>query len=92
MTGQRIHVFITGKVQGVYFRKSMKTKAEQNRVNGWVKNLKDGRVEAVIEGESKNVDLTLEWCHGGPGGSVVEDVVVHKEEYGAEFDSFEIIY
>lgn len=89
---RRIHVFITGKVQGVYFRKSMKLKAEQNKVNGWVKNLRDGRVEAVVEGEDKNVDLTTEWCHSGPSGSIVEDIVVRREMYAAEFDSFEIRY
>lgn len=92
MVYQRIHVFVAGKVQGVYFRKSTKLKAEQNKVCGWVKNLSDGRVEAVMEGEEKDVDLMTEWCYGGPTGSIVEDVIVHKEVYAGEFDSFEIRY
>ena len=88
----RIHVHITGKVQGVYFRKSTQTEAEKNTVYGWVKNLNDGRVEAVMEGEEENVNQTLEWCRKGPDGSKVDDITVQNETYTGKYDSFEIRY
>jgi acylphosphatase len=85
-------VYITGKVQGVYFRQNMRNIARKHNVNGWVKNLKDGRVEAVFEGEEDNVHQVIEWCHIGPTGARVDDVDVIYEEYRGEFDSFDIIY
>jgi len=88
----RTHVYITGKVQGVYFRQNMRNVARKHNVNGWVKNLKDGRVEAVFEGEEDNVHQVIEWCHIGPTGARVDDVDVIYEEYRGEFDSFDIIY
>ncbi len=88
----RTHVYITGKVQGVYFRQNMRNIARKHNVNGWVKNLKDGRVEAVFEGEEDNVHQVIEWCHIGPTGARVDDVDVIYEEYRGEFDSFDIIY
>ncbi len=88
----RTHVYITGKVQGVYFRQNMRNVARKHNVNGWVKNLKDGRVEAVFEGEEDNVHQVIEWCHIGPAGARVDDVDVIYEEYRGGFDSFDIIY
>lgn len=92
MSGQAVHVFITGRVQGVFFRQSMKAKAIQNSVNGWVRNLKDGRVEAVMEGTSKDIATMVEWCHGGPANSIVEDVEIKNENYTGSFDTFTVRY
>jgi acylphosphatase len=92
MTKQRVHVFITGKVQGVFFRQAMKVMATKNGVFGWVKNLKDGRVEAVIEGEDLKVSRVVEWCHAGPANARVEDVEIRNEKYKEEFSKFEVLY
>ena len=92
MTDQRVRVFVTGKVQGVFFRQALKVKAKQNNVFGWVRNLQDGRVEAVLEGQDENVNVLVEWCHGGPANARVEDVEIRNEEYSKEFSNFEVLY
>lgn len=92
MTKQRIHVFITGRVQGVFFRQALKAKAKQNNVTGWVRNLKDGRVEAVFEGDTESVSSLVEWCHGGPANAIVEDVEIRNEKYNNEFSKFDVLY
>ncbi|MBZ8178936.1 acylphosphatase [Oscillatoria salina] len=76
----RAHVFISGTVQGVGYRFSTVRKAQQLQVNGWVRNLSDGRVEAVFEGEKGAVESILAWCETGPTSAVVEDVAVENEE------------
>ncbi|MEC4984654.1 MAG: acylphosphatase [Oscillatoria sp. PMC 1068.18] len=76
----RVHVFISGKVQGVGYRFSTVHKAQQLQINGWVRNLSDGRVEAVFEGEKKAVETILVWCETGPTSAVVKDVTVKNEE------------
>lgn len=92
MAMQRVHLFIKGKVQGVFFRQAMKVAAKKNRVSGWVKNLKDGRVEAIIEGEDLGVSNMVEWCHAGPANARVEDVEIRNEKYKEEFAKFEVLY
>jgi len=86
----RAHVFIRGKVQGVYFRQNTKQIATKHRVNGRVRNLTDGRVEAILEGDNIDVNKVIEWCHVGPPNSIVEDVDIRFEEYTGEFASFTI--
>ena len=86
----RAHVFIKGKVQGVYFRQNTKQVATKHKVNGWVRNLLDGRVEAIFEGDNIDVDKVIEWCHVGPQNSIVDDVEVRFEKYNDEFASFTI--
>ena len=86
----RAHVFIRGKVQGVYFRQNTKQVATKHKVNGWVRNLLDGRVEAIFEGDNIDVDKVIEWCHVGPQNSIVDDVEVRFEKYNDEFASFTI--
>lgn len=61
----RAHVFISGKVQGVFYRDTTKKEADKRGVYGWVRNLRDGRVEAVFEGEAKAVDDMVAWCRVG---------------------------
>ncbi len=89
---KRVHVFISGKVQGVFFRAYTKQKADELRVKGWVRNLPDGRVEAVFEGEDHKVDQMVKWCWEGSPLSKVENVEIREEEYKGEFKNFEIRY
>ncbi|MDY7082529.1 MAG: acylphosphatase [Halobacteria archaeon] len=93
MTQKRAHVFVSGKVQGVYYRANTRDTAREKDVKGWVKNLADGRVEAVFEGEKEKVESMVEWCHEGSPRAEVEDVEVEWEEpEGNGFDGFEIKY
>lgn len=88
----RAHVIISGMVQGVFFRAYTREWARELGVNGWVKNLPDGRVEAIFEGEEGRVKEIIERCKKGPPMAVVENVDVRWEEYKGEFDDFEIKY
>ena len=92
MNNQRVRVFVKGKVQGVFFRQALKVKAKQNDVFGWVKNLDDGRVEAVLEGNEENVGTLVEWCHGGPANARVEEVDIRNEKFTNEFSKFDVLY
>lgn len=89
---KRAHVFISGKVQGVFFRAYTKQKADELGIKGWVRNLPDGRVEAVFEGEDDKVDKMIKWCWKGSPHARVESVKVIEEDYKGEFDIFEIRY
>src|SRR6202022_3038739 len=61
----RAHVFVSGKVQGVFYRDSTREEAQKRGVRGWVRNLRDGRVEAVFEGAPEAVDAMVAWCRVG---------------------------
>ena len=63
MTKARAHVYVSGIVQGVFFRQKTKQQAGNLGVNGWVRNLSDGRVEAAFEGEEQAVKALVEYCH-----------------------------
>lgn len=88
----RAHVFVSGVVQGVFFRHETRIRAIRNNVVGWVRNLPDGRVEAVFEGEKKAVDAMIEFCRRGPPGAVVKNVEVIWENPTGEFRDFRIIF
>ena len=92
MNSKRIHLLIKGRVQGVYFRQSMMESAEKNNVLGWVRNLPDKRVEAMLEGNDSNVDAVIEWAHFGPAGAIVDELKISEENYVGEFSEFEIRY
>ncbi|MDY6789533.1 MAG: acylphosphatase [Candidatus Nanohaloarchaea archaeon] len=77
---KQAHVFVSGKVQGVFFRATTRKEARKRGVKGWVKNLDDGRVEAVFEGEEEKVEEMIRFCHEGPERARVEDVEVDFEE------------
>ena len=77
---KRAHLFIKGKVQGVFFRANTVEKAKETGVNGWVKNLPDGRVEAVFEGSSEEVQEMIDWCTEGPEAASVESIDIQWEE------------
>ncbi|MEM2742306.1 MAG: acylphosphatase [Candidatus Aenigmatarchaeota archaeon] len=87
----RAHVIISGVVQGVNFRRHIKIEAEKNKVNGWVRNLIDGRVEAVFEGEEQDVRNMIEFCKLGPPNAVVTDIRITWENIKGE-EGFEIRY
>lgn len=86
----RAHVYIEGRVQGVFFRASTREEARLLGLRGWVKNCWDGRVEAVFEGESQKVEDVLKWCNKGPSGALVTKVDVSLEQPTNEFDTFSI--
>lgn len=86
---KRAHVHVTGTVQGVFFRATTRDKARELGVNGWVRNLPDGRVEAVFEGEQEKVETMVQFCHEGPDAARVEDVQVEDEEPEG-LDGFEV--
>jgi acylphosphatase len=76
----RAHVFVSGNVQGVFYRASTRDEARQRDVDGWVKNRNDGRVEAVFEGQEDAIEAMVEWCHTGSSQATVEDVEVEYED------------
>ncbi len=88
----RAHIFVSGRVQGVFFRSTAKEWAGELGVKGWIRNLYDGRVEAVIEGEKEMVEEMIELLKKGPPLALVENVEIHMEEYRNEFKDFRIKY
>jgi acylphosphatase len=80
----RVHVLVRGRVQGVFFRAEARDRAESLGVSGWVRNLPDGSVEAVFEGEDDRVESMVDWCRRGPAGAEVEVVDVEREEPSGE--------
>jgi len=77
---KRVRVLISGRVQGLGFRYWVKRKAEKLGLNGWVRNLNDGRVEAVFEGDKERIERLVERCKEGPSLSRVDKVGVKREE------------
>ena len=88
----RAHVFIIGKVQGVYFIQNTRIVANRHKVTGWVQNLRDGRVEAVLEGNEMDVSELIEWFYAGPPKAKVDDVQIKYESYVGEFQGFKVNY
>ncbi|HET6457571.1 MAG TPA: acylphosphatase [Nitrosopumilaceae archaeon] len=91
MSQKRVHIFVKGKVQGVYFRQGMKDIAEKKNITGWVQNLQDKRVEAVLEGKHIDVNSVIDWSRTGPPNAIVDDVEIINENYKGEFSKFEIL-
>lgn len=77
---KRTRALISGHVQGVFFRDSTREKAEALGLSGWVRNLPDGRVEAVFEGDGDRVEEMVAWCEGGPPSAEVQNVSTTQEE------------
>lgn len=88
----RAHVIVRGKVQGVFYRAETASKAKQLSLTGWVRNLPDGRVEAIFEGEETNVRKIIDFCWRGPTNAYVVDVDVRQQEWKGEFENFEVRY
>jgi acylphosphatase len=88
----RAHILISGRVQGVFFRDYTQRAAQEREIIGWVMNTRDGRVEAVLEGEKEKVEDMIRWCHQGSPHSRVTEVSVDWEEYSGEFEDFSVKY
>ncbi|MEM3631083.1 MAG: acylphosphatase, partial [Nitrososphaerota archaeon] len=91
MEKARAHVFISGLVQGVFFRWNTKKMADKLQLSGWVRNLPDGRVEAIFEGNKESIEKMIEWCKKGPSEAIVEKVEIIWEEYKSEYKGFKIV-
>jgi acylphosphatase len=88
----RAHVFVSGRVQGVFFRSETKHRADSHGVKGWVRNLPDGGVEAVFEGEEEAVKALIEFCEHGPAGARVTRVDLAWEKPTGTLEGFKIKY
>ena len=90
MTKRRMHVFVKGTVQGVYYRYNALKKAEEYHLTGWVRNRADGSVEMVCEGTEEDINNMVRWCKQGPEGAYVREVETDWKQYTGEFNVFEI--
>lgn len=89
----RVHIKISGQVQGVFFRAYTQEKAEKlGDIYGWVANNADGTVEVVAEGPENKINDLVDWCHSGPSIAHVEKVEAEKSTYTGEFSDFSIRY
>lgn len=85
----RVHLYVSGRVQGVWYRQSTVERAQALGLSGWVRNLPDGRVEVVAEGAPDAVDQLVAFCHEGPPLARVEGVELAAETPTGEFGTFE---
>lgn len=92
MTMVRAYVRVYGRVQGVFFRANTRERARELGLTGYVRNMPDGSVEAVIEGEKDRVDELISWMHIGPPLARVDRVEVEYQEYRGEFRDFTVRY
>lgn len=88
----RLHAYVNGRVQGVFFRDFACSEGQSLGLTGWVKNLRDGRVEVVAEGERENLEKLVEKLGEGSPGSRVRNVEVVWEEFLGEFQEFRITW
>lgn len=88
----RRHIRVSGRVQGVLFRSAVQEQALEAGVSGWVRNLPDGRVEAVLEGEEGAVDQVIAFCRRGPPYARVDGVDVREEEFRGDLTGFSVRY
>ena len=84
-------IIVSGKVQGVYFRASMKTIADANNVRGWVRNLENGQVEALIQGRKPDVEEVLKWCRTGPANAQVDNLKITELKAAPSLRNFAIV-
>jgi acylphosphatase len=88
----RAYAYVSGRVQGVFFRAETADLANRLGLTGWVRNLSDGRVEALFEGEKEDVEKALDFCRRGPPGARVRNLDVKWEDWKGEFQYFTIKY
>ncbi len=87
---RRVHVRVSGRVQGVFFRGATERRMRELGVTGWVRNLPDGRVEAVVQGEAAQIDSALAFLREGPRGALVEHVEIRDEPVRDDESDFEV--
>ena len=92
MKTTKAHLYIEGRVQGVFYRAFTRNLASKLGLNGWARNLYDGRVEALFEGSREQIEQAIKECWKGPAGSSVRNIDVRWEESSAEFKGFDIRY
>lgn len=92
MTDIEIHLIISGRVQGVYYRYSTETEAKRLGLSGWVKNLPNGAVEAAIKGPPERVEQLVDWCWQGPPAAQVRDIKRENLTTLNEYESFKTVY
>ncbi len=87
-----VHCFVSGRVQGVFYRASTCDEAKRLGLSGWVKNLSDGRVEFFAQGPDEQVESLIRWCKIGPPAARVDNVEVKEAEYAPSLDTFKVLY
>lgn len=92
MANSRAHVIISGRVQGVFYRAHTRETARSLNLKGWVKNRYDSTVEAIFEGDEKDIEKMVEWCRQGPPSAKVDDVNVEWKKFTGEFNSFDVVH
>jgi len=92
MEAARAHLFIDGEVQGVFYRAFTSGIAYNLGLNGWVRNLRDGRVEAVFEGEKRLIEQAIKECYSGPSGASVSNIDVQWEAFSGAEKGFSVRY
>ncbi len=92
MEKHQVHVKVSGKVQGVNYRWATRKEASRLGLKGWVKNLTDGSVELIAQGERESLEQLITWCRGGPPLAMVCNLDFRWEEVSGEFDQFGIRY
>jgi acylphosphatase len=88
----RANIKVIGRVQGVYYRSTTREVAIELGLTGWVRNVPDGSVEIVVEGEKEKIEELIKWCRKGPPLAIVKNLEIKWEEYKNEFKSFEVRY
>jgi len=88
----RVHLLISGEVQGVFYRASAREQAVNLGLKGWVRNLDTGEVEAEVEGPEGVVEDFIRWCRKGPPAASVSEVQVTRKDFQGEFRGFGILY
>jgi acylphosphatase len=90
--GFRLHILVFGDVQGVFFRAGVRGEARKLGLSGWVRNVPDGTVEVMAEGERAALEKLLDWCSHGPAGASVSEIKHEWLDCKAEFADFRIRY
>ena len=88
----KVHIFVSGLVQGVFFRSETENKAKELDLFGWVRNLADDRVEILAEGEKEKLEKLIEWTKKGSDSAKVDGLEIDWQEYKGEFRDFETRY
>jgi len=88
---KQVHIFVSGTVQGVFYRHNARKKAKELGIKGWVRNLYDGRVEVTAEGEEEDLKKFIEWCKKGPELAFVENIEVEWNDYKGKYEDFSVV-
>lgn len=92
MEKARAYLLISGRVQGVFYRSFTEDIAQSLRLNGWVKNRSDGKVEAIFEGKKEDIEKAISSCYKGPSAARVNNIDVQWEDFKDEFNTFSVRY